>query len=171
MTNPPKMKLIPLFALVAGVFIALSSSGSGSEVEATAEKDLPKPPPPPPVEEPFDMKRIVGRTWVLQAVAGNQVPQEDVFNTAPYMEFNMEGGVAGHGGCNKFSGDYKQSGAGLIQFSEVMSTKMACEVIVMRWESDYTGALRAVRGVNLVADRLYLLDPRGENLLEFKAKR
>lgn len=166
------MKMIRLFALVAGAFIALASCGSGSDAQATAEKDTPKPPPPPPpVEEPFDMKRVAGRTWVLQAVAGKQVPLEDVFSTAPYMEFNMEGGVAGHGGCNKFSGDYKQTGAGLIQFSEVMSTKMACEVIVMKWESDFTGALRAVRGVNLVGDRLYLLDPRGEHLLEFKAKR
>ena len=60
--------------------------------------------------------------------------------TKLFIQFESDGKVAGHGGCNRFFGTYKIS-ENSIEIGPLASTRMACEQSVMDMEQFFFGAL------------------------------
>ncbi len=61
-----------------------------------------------------------------------------------YIQFR-EGRVAGHSGCNRFTGNYQQDGESL-KLGPLASTKMACAPDRMQQEQAWFHMLDKVRG-------------------------
>jgi heat shock protein HslJ len=64
--------------------------------------------------------------------------------TEQYIQFR-DGHVAGHSGCNRFTGSYKQQGETL-KLGPLASTKMACAPDRMKEERTWFHMLGKVRG-------------------------
>ncbi|PZF78501.1 hypothetical protein DK847_01425 [Aestuariivirga litoralis] len=98
---------------------------------------------------------FTGVDWVLAGASGKR---------APYLRFEA-GRVAGLGGCNRFKGSYKLSGAKL-SFSPLAATQMAC-LDGFEQEQAFFAMLAKVRAMSLKDGRLKLLDAGGAVLASF----
>jgi|GEM_PF-285759 len=67
---------------------------------------------------------LQGVRWQLKAIDGKNVASQ------ASLEFLADNRLAGSNGCNRVMGSYKLSGEGL-SFSQLASTRMACEPAVM----------------------------------------
>jgi heat shock protein HslJ len=74
---------------------------------------------------------------------------------------------SGSGGCNAVTGRYANSGIDEIRFSEVASTKMACQG--MQIEQRFLTSLEQVVHWRIDGERLQLMDARGKNVAGFRA--
>ena len=61
-----------------------------------------------------------------------------------YIQFR-EGRIAGHSGCNRYTGNFTQDGESL-KFGALASTKMACTPDRMEQEGTWFAMLEKVRG-------------------------
>ncbi|MFO0991562.1 MAG: META domain-containing protein [Hyphomicrobiales bacterium] len=64
--------------------------------------------------------------------------------TEQYIQFR-DGRVAGHSGCNRYTGSYRQGGETL-KFGQIAATKMACTPDRMKQEQAWLHMLDKVRG-------------------------
>ena len=113
----------------------------------------PKREPPP--------KPFTGTKWLMQL----EVPAE---GEAPYLQFG-DGHVSGYTGCNRLNGRYQQDavGAGAIVFTQVMTSKRACEPRIMTIEARILEVLGSSTSVGVLADTMRLDGSAGK--LEFRA--
>lgn len=81
---------------------------------------------------------LTGKTWELVSIVG----QPAIMGIKTSLIFSEDGTINGNVGCNSFSGNYRQSGNEL-DFSQMLSTMMACEDAIM--EQEY-GVLSALNG-------------------------
>ncbi len=72
---------------------------------------------------------LAGSEWRPNQIGSNTVPP----HTEQFILFKGDGKLAGHGGCNRFFGQYKISG-NEIKMGPVGSTRMACAKPVMDLE-------------------------------------
>ena len=107
---------------------------------------------------------IIGHTWRLNAIDG--APLTDAERTArAWLTIDEhESAVRGNGSCNRFSGRARLNGRH-VSFSEIVSTKMACEQIGL--ETRFFTALRQTRSWRIVDTQLELLDDAGSVLAVF----
>jgi heat shock protein HslJ len=77
-----------------------------------------------------------------------------------------ENRIAGNGGCNSFFGSYALSTENRIVFSNIGSTKMACDNMLE--ESAFFQALGATRSYAKQGNELLLKDSLGVDLLKFQ---
>jgi heat shock protein HslJ len=114
-----------------------------------------------------DEDALAGTSWELideiPTEAGG-TPEADT-DTAPItLTFEAEGQVVGHGGCNSYSATYTLEGTS-ISFSDVVSTKMACEDgDIMQREQDFFAALSSASQFGLTDERLYIRPEDGSRL-------
>lgn len=101
-------------------------------------------------------------TWLAEDIDGAGVI-DDAQST---LEFTPEGRIAGRGGCNRYGGSVKVSGASLL-IDQVFSTKMACAPALMDQETRYLAALQAVRSFRMDGSKLVLVDATGAARLRF----
>lgn len=98
-------------------------------------------------EKSFDIDPAdLAGVWTLDKIDGGTVA--DLFNKEklPTIEFK-DGRLSGHGGCNRYNGQYKLEG-NVLKVGPVMSTRMACDF--MAGEAKF---LKALDGdVKLVVD-------------------
>jgi len=76
---------------------------------------------------------LVG-TWKLVSYGESANLTHPVPEVDTSITFNEDGSVNGNVGCNSFGGKYKLSGEKIV-FSELFSTEMACEELLMTQES------------------------------------
>ncbi|MDZ3823644.1 MAG: META domain-containing protein [Pseudoxanthomonas sp.] len=83
----------------------------------------------------------------------------------PTLEFLADGRVAGHAGCNRFSGQVQWLAADGLRFGPVAATKMACmDARVAEREADFLRRLEAVAAWRRDGDALLLLAADGNEL-------
>lgn len=104
------------------------------------------------------------------SLAGSEWQPEG--NSGQFIGFKSEGKVAGHGGCNRFFGSYKQASnlaEGKLTFGALGSTKMFCQNR-MEAESSFLNALaKAVRyKVDVKTRTLFLYDDKNTLLLKMR---
>lgn len=99
--------------------------------------------------------KLAGADWVLDGATGKR---------APFLHFDG-GRVGGFAGCNRFGGQYEQTGGGL-SFSPLAATRMAC-MDGMDTEQQFLDMLGKVKGMKLEGDKLELLDAQGKVLASF----
>lgn len=78
-----------------------------------------------------------------------------------------DGTLAGHGGCNRYTGEYRLGGDGLA-IGELAATRTTCEPPVVEQEEAYFADLRATTAFLIGDGRLELLDQSGEVLVVFE---
>jgi putative lipoprotein len=100
--------------------------------------------------------------WLAEDIDGAGVI-DDAQST---LEFLADGRVGGRGGCNRYGGSVKVSGASILM-SELFSTKMACAPALMDQETRFTAALQAARSYRMEGSKLVLVDATGKARLRF----
>lgn len=83
----------------------------------------------------------------------------------PTLEFLADGRVAGHAGCNRFSGQVQWLDADGLRFGPAAATKMACmDARVMQRETEFLRMLEAVAAWRRDGGALLLLAADGSEL-------
>ena len=84
----------------------------------------------------------------------------------PFVRFEADQKIAGHGGCNRFFGRYRPGSDGAIRIGPLAATKKHCGDAVMRAETAFLGALEAARRYQRKNHRLQMFDAVGSELLD-----
>jgi putative lipoprotein len=100
--------------------------------------------------------------WLAEDIDGAGV----IDNAQSTLELGTDDRVAGRGGCNRYGGSVKVSGASMLM-SELFSTKMACAPALMDQETRFMAALQAVRTFRMDGEKLVLVDATGKARLRF----
>jgi len=85
-----------------------------------------------------------------------------------FVQFEADGQVSGHGGCNRFFGTYELAN-GALQIGALGSTRMACAEPAMSFELAFLEALQSPSATTLVADKLIFRIAQDEVTLRFVA--
>jgi heat shock protein HslJ len=96
---------------------------------------------------------------------GDMVVDEE---TRMFVQFNADGEMAGHAGCNRIFGSYQVS-EGQLVFGPIGATRMACDPVTDSLEISFLEALGNTTNAARVDDRLAFRDDTGQNLLRFTA--
>lgn len=114
-----------------------------------------------------DEDPLAGTSWELineVPAAVEATPEVDSMAQPITLTFEAEGQAVGHGGCNSYSTTYDLDGTN-ITFSDVTSTRMACEVgDIMQREQDFFAALESASQYGLTDERLYIRHEDGSRL-------
>lgn len=102
--------------------------------------------------------------WVAQEIGGRAVA--DPSRTT--LEIGTDGRAFGTGGCNRYSGPARLSGAA-IALGPMAATRMACAPPLMAQEQRFFDALGTVARWQLAPGGLLLLDRDGGIALRFSA--
>lgn len=86
-----------------------------------------------------------------------------------FVQFQSQGKVIGHGGCNRFFGQYTQNG-NAVKIGPLASTKMMCPPPQMETQARLTGALQSAVRVNATHTVLILEGKDGTPLLELQRR-
>lgn len=104
---------------------------------------------------------LAGPKWYLQAIGSQVIAPDMVKANPPYVEFNAsEQRYFGSGGCNRFTGGFRETGNSL-KLGPAASTKMAClESNVQAVESKFFQAMNSVSRYEIQGNilRLYAQD-------------
>lgn len=110
---------------------------------------------------PTDPSALAGTEWRLVSLAG--VGQIDPPDTAT-LDFAEDARVAGHTGCNQFSGPISTDQDG-VRLGPLILTKMACvDPAVQDVENAYVSALESTRSFLIQDQQLVLTDEHGAEL-------
>jgi heat shock protein HslJ len=108
-----------------------------------------------------DALQLAGTQWKFVKLDGHDVPSG--FNAT--LNFERNGHVSGHAGCNGYGGPWEASN-GALHFGGMISTKMAClqPAGAMATERNVFAALRETAQARLQGHSLVLLDAEGAPL-------
>jgi heat shock protein HslJ len=106
---------------------------------------------------------LPGTKWELVSLSGAAPVQ----GTSLTLFFGTDGQAGGIAGCNTYGGSYIVKGSSLT-FGPIMSTAMACEIMVMDQEQAYLKALGETKSYESSANDLALKDGSGNELAVFK---
>ena len=107
---------------------------------------------------------LTGVTWRPVTVSGEAIPEDSDM----YVQFDVDGDIKGHGGCNGFFGSLQQSESG-IEVGPLGATRMACPEEVMDREMAFLDAVQKTRGFESGGGNMSLLDEASGVLAEFVA--
>ena len=110
---------------------------------------------------------ITDITWQLIRVDGQEIAQ--VGTEPANLRLTHEGRAEGYGGCNRFFGQYRQTGDE-IKFMPLASTRRACPTGMVE-EDTFLKALGSVQNWQRQDGFLRLNDASGKLLLELKEKK
>lgn len=111
----------------------------------------------------FDIEDV----WILSEMQGKEVTVAPG-QKKPTIEFNPEAGTFnGHGGCNRYFGNFKDLGDGKMELGDVNATKMACPEPFHKVEGAFMALLRRCDGYN-IGEYTLELTQRGKVLLTFE---
>lgn len=107
-----------------------------------------------------------GLQWRLMDLGSTSVTLNNGALRSPYLHFlNDENKVSGHGGCNRFNGRYMIKSENRISFTDIASTKMACDQ--METENKFFNALERADNYTLNHDTLSIYRDDQINLVRF----
>jgi heat shock protein HslJ len=104
-----------------------------------------------------------GTRWVVDSIIDDQSATSVPAGAEAYLTLDDNDRVEGFTGCNNFGGQAAERG-GRITFSEIFSTKMACDGDPGRLESAVLAVLDGEVSAQVEADRLTLTRPDGRGL-------
>jgi len=105
-------------------------------------------------------EQVAGSEWRPAELCGVTVPAD----TDIFLQFQNNGRVIGHGGCNRFNGGYTIDKAA-IRIGPLMSTRRACALDVMQREQDFLQGLERAKLFLRNGARLTLKDAQGVTTL------
>ena len=88
--------------------------------------------------------------------------------TKLFVQFDADGQLSGHGGCNRFFGPYRLD-AGMLDIEQLGMTRMACPPPVMSIEIAFVEALQSAATVAHRDGRIALRDADGQATARFDA--
>lgn len=103
----------------------------------------------------------------LSTLAGSEWGRPDLGDA--FVQFQGEGKLIGHGGCNRFFGSYTQDGSS-VEIGPLGSTKMMCPPAQMDIENTIMSALQDTASVDATHLVLILNDKDGTPLLELQRR-
>jgi heat shock protein HslJ len=113
--------------------------------------ELPEPEPEPEPaqysEPSYSVGRMADLVWTVVEIGGRPIAREAGLS----LEITPVGNVAGHTGCNRFSGAADLD-AGTMILGPLAATEMACVPDVMELERRYLDALGTVAGFAVDSD-------------------
>lgn len=104
---------------------------------------------------------LAGIRWKPVYIGAEQVPAD----SSLYVEFEVDGSIKGHGGCNGFFGSLESTDDG-ISIGPLGATRMACPEPVMSLETTFLSALQSAKNFELSGERLLMVDESGTLLVE-----
>ncbi len=107
---------------------------------------------------------LTGIAWRPVTVGDEPVPED----SGMYIQFEVDGSIKGHGGCNGFFGSLQQSKSG-IEVGPLGSTSMACPGEIMDREIAFLEAVQKTTGFESGGGNMSLLDEASGVLAEFVA--
>lgn len=137
-------KFIFSIAIVASVFFTGCST---SATEETAKPDV----------------SLTNTYFKVVTLKGNEI---EVFDKEPYIQFEAEGKVKGHLGCNSFFGSFTTEDKN-ISFENIGSTKMMCPNI--KTEDAFTQVLQHTKAYEIKGETLTFFNTKGEKISVFEA--
>lgn len=96
---------------------------------------------------------MTGISWKPAYIGAVQIPAD----SAMFVQFEVDGGIKGHAGCNSFFGSLEQTSSG-VEIGSLGATRMACAEPIMSRETAFMDALQKTRRFEIGAGRLQLLD-------------
>ena len=96
---------------------------------------------------------LTGKSWRPTVVGAESISED----AGMFVQFEVDGSLQGHGGCNAFSGMLEQSDSG-VAVGAISATRMACPEPTMRLENAFIEALQRTKQFESAGDRLQLLD-------------
>lgn len=114
-----------------------------------------------------DALQLAGTQWKFDKLDGHDVPS----GVDATLNFERNGHVSGHAGCNGYGGPWEASN-GALHFGDMISTKMAClqPSGAMQTEHDVFAALRETARARIRDQRLVLLDGNGSALATLESR-
>lgn len=101
---------------------------------------------------------ITATAWRPKVVGVESMPAD----SGMFVQFEVDGSIKGHGGCNSFFGSLEKTESG-IAVGPLGATRMACPDPVMRRETAFMNALQQTERFEAGQNSLQLLD--GSNTL------
>lgn len=109
---------------------------------------------------------LTDRYWKLTALNNIPIDSSQTGPKEPHIILHpQESNASGTGGCNSLAANYQISGENSISFSQVISTKMACQDAA--YEMDFIQLLEATASYSLREDTLVLISSQGDSTLQF----
>ena len=108
--------------------------------------------------------KLTGVSWRPIYVGAESVPED----AGLIVQFELDGSIKGHGGCNSFFGSLETTEAGMT-VGPLGSTRMACPESIMNRESAFLSALQKTTVFEVNGERLACLDDDRRLLVELVA--
>lgn len=108
---------------------------------------------------------ITAVSWQPALIGNEPMPEEGRM----FVQFEIDGSIKGHGGCNSFFGTLEQSEEG-ITIGPLGSTRMACPEPIMAREMAFMDALQRTKQFDVNAERLRLIGDADSILAELVRK-
>ena len=109
---------------------------------------------------------ITGIKWRAVSVGEEAIPE----NSGIYIQFEVDGSIKGHAGCNGIFGSLEQRASGVgVGVGPLGATRMACPEPVMSREVAFIDAVQKTANFQSTGDNLSLLDEESGVLVEFVA--
>ena len=107
---------------------------------------------------------LTGISWRPVSVGDQEIPED----SGLYVQFEVDGSIKGHGGCNGFFGSLEKADSG-IAVGPLGATRMACPDEIMDREMAFMDAVQRTRDFQSGGDRMSLIDESGSVLAVFVA--
>ena len=104
---------------------------------------------------------MTGVTWRPAYIGAETLPED----SGMFVQFEVDGSIAGHGGCNRFTGSFESTETG-VTVGPLASTRMACPEPIMSREQSFLDALQNSTAFEINDDRLRCLDDERNLLIE-----
>ncbi len=107
---------------------------------------------------------VTGIRWRPVMIGDDAIPDD----SGMFIEFEVDGSIKGHGGCNGFFGSLEQTDSGL-GVGPLGATRLACPEPIMSREMTFLDAVQKTRNFDTGNDDMRLLDEENDVLAEFVA--
>lgn len=108
--------------------------------------------------------QITGTSWRPISIGDEAISEDNGMR----IQFEVDGSIKGHGGCNDFFGTLQQSDSG-VEIAPLGSTRMACPEPIMNRETVFLEAVQKTRDFRTGDGTMSLLDEDGTVLASFVA--
>ena len=107
---------------------------------------------------------LTGVRWRPTYVGAESIPED----AGMYVQFEVDGSINGHAGCNSFFGSLEKTESG-VKVGPIGATRMACEEPKMSLETSFISALQQSTNFDVSGGRMRCLDDNRQLLAEFVA--
>ena len=107
---------------------------------------------------------LTGVRWRPTYVGAESIPED----AGMYVQFEVDGSINGHAGCNSFFGSLEKTENG-VKVGPLGATRMACDEPKMSRETSFISALQHSTNFEVTGEKMRCLDNDRQLLAEFVA--